>query len=96
MCRWTSVKLQVFRFNRAIVRLPAQSVVAGLRAEDRGNPTYEGICTEHDAYTAALRSAGVDVIVLPPLENLPDSLFVEDPALVGGEVRVEREMVRVF
>jgi len=57
----------------------------GLRAIDLGNPTYEGICAEHDAYTAALRSAGVDVIVLPALEAFPDSLFVEDPALVFTE-----------
>jgi dimethylargininase len=62
--------------------LPAQSVDDGLRAVDLGNPTYEGICAEHDAYAAALRSAGVDLIVLPELENFPDSLFVEDPALI--------------
>ncbi len=83
MSRWAKGKpLQAFQFNRAIVRQPARSVVAGLRAEDRGNPTYDGIRAAHDAYTAALRSADVDIIVLPPLENFPDSLFVEDPALV--------------
>ena len=62
--------------------MPAQSVDDGLRAINLGNPTYEGICVEHDAYVSALRSAGVDVTVLPPLEEFPDSLFVEDPALV--------------
>lgn len=40
---------------------------------------------EHSAYVAALRNAGVEVSVLPPLENSPDSLFVEDPALVFSE-----------
>ena len=85
MCPWTSVKLQVFRFNRAIVRQPARSVVDGLRANDRGNPTYDGIRAEHDAYVVALRSAGVAVTVLPALEDFPDSLFVEDPALVFTE-----------
>jgi dimethylargininase len=85
MCPWTSVKLQVFRFNRAIVRLPARSVVDGLRANDRGNPTYEGIRAEHDAYIAALGSADITVTVLPSLEDFPDSLFVEDPALVFPE-----------
>jgi dimethylargininase len=85
MCPWASVKLQVFHFNRAIVRQPARSVVTGLRASDRGNPTYDGIRAEHDAYIAALRSADVDVTVLPPLENYPDSLFVEDPALVFSQ-----------
>jgi dimethylargininase len=34
---------------------------------------------------AALRSAGVTVTALPALEAYPDSLFVEDPALVFAE-----------
>jgi dimethylargininase len=86
MCRWTNGKqLEVFRFNRAIVRQPARSVVKGLRAGDGGDPSYAGICAEHDAYVAALRSAGVAVTVLPRLEEFPDGLFVEDPALVFEE-----------
>ncbi|MEO6581873.1 MAG: arginine deiminase family protein [Sphingomicrobium sp.] len=83
MCPSTKGRtLDVCRFNRALVRLPAGSVVDGLRAEDRGNPTYEGICAEHDAYVAALRAAGVEATILPPLEAFPDSMFVEDPALL--------------
>ncbi|MER8927744.1 arginine deiminase family protein [Mesorhizobium sp. M0859] len=72
----------VYEFNSAIVREPSISVVNGLRADDRGGPTYEGVKAEHDAYIAALRDAGVEVTVLPPLEAFPDSIFVEDPALV--------------
>lgn len=85
MCRWTSAKLEDFRFNRAIVRQPARSVASGLRAHDRGDPAYHGIRAEHDAYVAALRSAGVAVTELPALEDFPDSMFVEDPALVFPE-----------
>ncbi|MEO7365016.1 MAG: arginine deiminase family protein [Sphingomicrobium sp.] len=86
MSRWTSARtLQVWRFDRAIVRSPARSVVGGLRAEDRGDPTYDGICAEHDAYMAALRSADVEVTVLPALEACPDSIFIEDPALLFTE-----------
>ena len=73
------------RFTHAIARRPAQSVVNGLRDNDRGNPTYSGVVAEHDAYIDALRAAGVDVTVLPALEEFPDSVFVEDPALVFGE-----------
>ncbi|TIT21155.1 MAG: dimethylarginine dimethylaminohydrolase [Mesorhizobium sp.] len=72
----------VYEFNSAIVREPSSSVVNGLRANDRGGPTYEGVKAEHEAYISALRNAGVAVKVLPPLEIFPDSLFVEDPALV--------------
>lgn len=85
MCPWTSAKLEVFRFNRAIVRRPARSAAGGLRAHDRGDPAYDGIRAEHDAYVAALRSAGVAAAELPALEDFPDSMFVEDPALVFPE-----------
>ncbi len=85
-CRWTSAKTpQVLRFDRAIVRQPARSVVGGLRASDRGDPSYDGICAEHDAYVAAMRSAALAVIVLPPLEEFPDSVLIEDPALIFPE-----------
>lgn len=73
------------RFDQAIVRRPAPSCTAGLRAENRGDPTYEGVLAEHDAYVAALKEAGLSVQVLAPLPDFPDSLFVEDPALVFTE-----------
>jgi len=73
------------RFDNAIVRRPAPTVVDGLRAEDRGSPTYEGVLAEHGAYIAALEAAGVSVQVLEPLADFPDSIFVEDPAVVFTE-----------
>ena len=75
----------VYRFDSAIVRAPSRSVIFGLRALDRGEPTYEGVKAEHDAYVVALRAAGVEVTVLPALEEFPDSIFIEDPALVFTE-----------
>lgn len=75
----------VYHFNSIIARTPSRSVVDGLRAEDRGSPTYEGVKAEHDAYLTAMRDAGVKATVLPPLEAYPDSIFVEDPALVFTE-----------
>ncbi|HEY0299709.1 MAG TPA: arginine deiminase family protein [Rhizomicrobium sp.] len=77
--------MRVFAFTDAIVRAPGRSVVDGLRDDPRARPRYEEIREEHAAYVAALRAAGVAVEVLPPLEAFPDSVFVEDPALVFGE-----------
>jgi len=74
-----------YNFNSAIVRKPSPSVVHGLRAEDRGNPDYEGVKLEHEAYVKALEAAGMTVTVLDALEEFPDSIFVEDPALVFTE-----------
>jgi dimethylargininase len=74
-----------YYFNSAIVRKPAISVVNGLRSIDQGDPDYDGIRAEHEAYVTALESIGMDVTVLPELKAFPDSIFVEDPALVFTE-----------
>ncbi len=75
----------VYQFDAAIVRLPSKSVAKGLRAGGGDDPAYQGVLSEHEAYVAALSAAGVDVTVLPALEDYPDALFVEDPALVFSE-----------
>lgn len=69
-------------FNRAIVRTAPRAAVNGLRAVDVGAPDIDALRREQDAYIAALQSADVTVSVLPALEAYPDSLFVEDVALV--------------
>lgn len=69
-------------FNRAIVRTPSRSVIDGLRAVDVGAPSYDGVLAEHHDYVRVLESLGVSVETLPPLEAFPDSVFVEDTALV--------------
>ena len=77
--------MRVFDFNSAIARLPSETVVNGLRAGDHEGPTHEGVMQEHRAYLEALRTAGLEVTLLPPLPEFPDSMFVEDPALVFPE-----------
>lgn len=77
--------MRVFDFSRAIVRKPGRSVVHGLRADPSPMPDYTELCAEHAAYAAALTSLGLAVDILPPLEAFPDSVFVEDPALVFPE-----------
>ncbi|MFM6950973.1 MAG: arginine deiminase family protein [Novosphingobium sp.] len=71
-----------YRFDRAISRRPGASVVKGLRAGGGPDPSLEGVLAEHAAYVAALEAAGVAVTLLDPLEDFPDAIFVEDPALV--------------
>jgi dimethylargininase len=44
--------------------------------------------TQHHEYEAALRDLGCEVISLPPEPDLPDSVFVEDVALVFDEVAI--------
>ncbi len=69
------------RFTRAVVRTPCNSVGKALRATDRGAPDAARFRAEHAAYVGALQSLGLDVTILPPLEEFPDSVFIEDSAL---------------
>jgi dimethylargininase len=75
----------VFTFNNALVRTPCHAIVNGLRAVDVGAPSYQTVLAEHAGYVAALEAAGVAVELLPELDAYPDSMFVEDPALVFSE-----------
>ena len=70
-----------YRFSNAITRTPGDSVVDGLRAEERGAPDPARLRDQHAAYVAALTEAGAEVTELPPLEDHPDAVFVEDTAL---------------
>src|SRR3569623_544372 len=74
-----------YHFTHAILRAPGRSAVDGLRAHDGPSPTFEGIAREHAGYARALAARGLDLTILDPLEEHPDALFVEDPALVFPE-----------
>jgi dimethylargininase len=77
--------MRVFDFDRALLRSPGQSVVQGLRADNGPQPDYDALCAEHRAYAAALEAAGLSIQILAADEAHPDSVFVEDPALVFTE-----------
>lgn len=77
-----------YQFTDAVVRRPASSVTEGLRAIDRGAPEFKRFEAEHDSYIAALRGAGLALSILPPLQEFPDAVFIEDTALCLPEVSV--------
>ncbi len=70
-----------YNFTHAICRLPARSLVDGLRAVDTGQPNYDQFLKDHQDYVAALEATGAKVEVLDALEEFPDSVFIEDAAL---------------
>jgi len=47
---------------------------------------------QHAAYRAALAAAGAEVVLLPALDGLPDSVFVEDTAIVLDSVAIMSTM----
>lgn len=77
-----------FEFTHALCRSPARSVTDGLRALDQGDPDPMVFTAEHAAYVSALRDAGCEVAVLDADEAYPDSVFIEDPALVLNGVAI--------
>lgn len=70
-----------YRFTHTISRTPGDSIAHGLRDGDGPNPNPDLFREEHSQYLQALQNAGVETYCLPPLEDFPDSVFVEDPAL---------------
>ena len=70
-------------FTNAIVRTPGRSIVKGLSdSKTLGLPKYEEAMIQHQSYIDALTKCGLDVLVLEPCEEYPDSTFVEDVALI--------------
>ena len=81
-------KHRSWRFTHTISRQPALSVKNGLRAAGQADPVPEMFAEEHQTYLNALGRAGVKTTVLPPLEEFPDSVFVEDPVLCLDQTAV--------
>ena len=75
-------------FKKAIVRTPSRSMVKGLTSADLGIPDYDLALEQHRNYIEALRECGLQVFVLPPDENYPDSTFVEDTALLTSKCAI--------
>lgn len=69
-------------FQHAIVRTPCKALINGLTEANLGTPDYDLALEQHHGYIDALRRCGLEVTVLPALEEYPDSCFVEDVALL--------------
>jgi len=72
-------------FDTALVRPPADSYVKCISA----NPAKDTIDMslsrdQHGQYVSTLRESGIHVIELDPLEGFPDSVFMQDPAILGS------------
>ena len=73
----------------AITRTPSASLAdCELSFVDRAPIDPARARAQHADYCAALRAAGAEVVVLPPLDDLPDAAFVEDTAVVVDEMAV--------
>lgn len=76
------------RFQNAIVREVSHSLVNGLSEANLGTPDITLAKKQHAAYVEALRQCSLQVTILEALEDFPDSVFLEDVAVVFGEVAI--------
>ncbi len=77
----------------ALTRRPAFSLVnceVGFVPRERIDPDLA--FRQHEAYCRTLRQMGVAVEVLPPDEGYPDSVFIEDNAIILDELAVVTSM----
>jgi dimethylargininase len=58
-------------------------MVKGITTANLGLPDYENALRQHDAYLLALARCGLSITLLDALEEYPDSVFVEDTAIVN-------------
>lgn len=70
-----------YSFKNAIIRQPNKSIQNGLSSLNL-HPQFEIIAEEHSNYIKAIKEAGLQIKLLESREEYPDSIFVEDPALI--------------
>jgi dimethylargininase len=77
----------------AVTRLPSATLPqCELSFLDREPIDVARATTQHALYRQALSDAGAAVVTLPPLDALPDAVFVEDTALIFDECVVVAPM----
>ena len=69
-------------FTKAIVRKPCKNMVNGITSSTLGLPDYKNALKQHSEYVKALEKCGLSVTILEGEEEYPDSVFVEDTALL--------------
>ena len=75
-------------FTKALLRKPCRKLVNGLSTAGLGVPDYEKALFQHAAYADALRACGVEPTILAADEKYPDSVFIEDTAVLSEKVAV--------
>jgi dimethylargininase len=74
---------------RALVRRPSTRLAEGIVTHLERRPVDAALALRQwDAYVAALAGAGWDVLELPPADDCPDGVFVEDVVVAYDGVAV--------
>ncbi|MFC4786702.1 dimethylargininase [Nocardioides sp. MAHUQ-72] len=75
--------------RRALVRRPGPRLAEGLLTHIARTPVdLELAHRQWEGYVAALRAEGWDTVEVPPADDCPDAVFVEDTVVVHGDLAV--------
>lgn len=83
------------RNEKVLVRMPGKTINRGLRIKDRGEVDVATAVRQHSDFCMALCEIGLDLAVwLPANDAFPDSVFVEDPAVIIEETLIIARLAR--
>jgi dimethylargininase len=74
--------------TKAIVRRPGRNFAEGITTSSLGKPDFAKAIWQHEAYCEALERCGLSLNILEADERYPDGCFVEDTAVVAGDVAI--------
>lgn len=73
----------LIKFKNIIARRPSHSIINGITMNPQlGKVDYNNCIKQHDDYLKILNEIGLDVYVIPADERFPDSVFIEDAAVL--------------
>ncbi len=73
----------------ALVRRPSPRLGDGIVTHIERRPVDAALAArQHDGYAAAIEAAGWNVRWLPPADDLPDAVFVEDSVVVCSDLAI--------
>jgi dimethylargininase len=75
-------------FAEAIVRGVPETLHTGITSADLGRPDHTRAVAQHRRYIQALEGCGLEVTALDADEKYPDSVFVEDTAVVTARCAI--------
>lgn len=72
--------------RRALVRRPSSRLAEGLVTHIERQPVDVGLAVRQwEAYVEALHGAGWETVEVPPMEECPDGVFIEDDVVMYGD-----------
>jgi dimethylargininase len=75
-------------FAEAVVRGVPETLHAGITSADLGKPDHTKAVAQHLGYIQALEECGLQVTTLDADEDYPDSVFIEDTAVVTARCAI--------